>query len=106
MSEKSICVSTAPIASIISAANRFALAPQGSAGNPLSLPTLGFGFGVNKLAKPLNLREIDFSIDEGAPGKLARFGRTQTPGLDPAPQQSPKRLRDRRLHATRSDLPR
>ena len=62
-------------------ANRFALAPQRSTGNPLSLATLGFCFGVDKLTKTLNLREVDFSIEEGAPGKLACFGRTQTPDL-------------------------
>ena len=69
-------------------ANRVALAAQRAAGDPLSLSPLRFGFRLDQIGKPFDLRKIDLAIDERAPGEFSRFGKPQS-------GNSRKRLNDR-----------
>ena len=88
-SVKSICVSTAAMAS--SSLERIASHSRRKrpAGDALGLPPLRLRLRLDQIGEPFDFRKIDLAVHEGAPGEFAGLG-------EPQPGNEHERLHDRR----------
>ena len=75
-SEKSICVSTAAIASRRLERTACALSAERPPGDALGLSPLRLRLRLDQIGKPLHLGKIDLAVEERAPGEFPGLGQT------------------------------